>query len=179
MDRLLKKYKDEIIPALMKKFGYKNKLRVSRLEKIVVNMGVKEGVSDAKILEAVMNDLALITGQKPIITRAKKSIAGFKLRKGMSVGCKVTLRGKRMYEFFDRLINVALPRVRDFRGLNPDSFDAGANFAFGLSDQIIFPEVNYDKVVKSQGMDVVIVTSAKSRDEAREFLRLFGMPFRG
>jgi len=179
MDRLLKKYKDEIIPALMKKFGYKNKLRVSRLEKIVVNMGVKEGVSDAKILEAVMNDLALITGQKPIITRAKKSIAGFKLRKGMSVGCKVTLRGKRMYEFFDRLINVALPRVRDFRGLNPDSFDAGANFAFGLSDQIIFPEVNYDKVVKSQGMDVVIVTSAKSRDEACEFLRFFGMPFRG
>lgn len=178
MPRLLTKYKDEIVPELMKKFGDKNKLQALRIEKIVLNMGVKEGASDAKILEAVMSDLALITGQKPVVTRAKKSVAGFKIRKGMSIGCKVTLRGNRMYEFFDRLVNVALPRVRDFRGLNPDSFDAGANFSFGLSDQVIFPEINYDKIVKSQGMDVIIVTTAKSKAQAYELLRLFGMPFR-
>lgn len=178
MARLLKEYRENIIPGMMKELGYKNKLQVPKLTKIVINMGVGQGASDIKILEQAASEMALICGQKPVITRAKKSIAGFKVRKGAPIGCKVTLRGKIMFEFFDRLVNVALPRIRDFRGLNPDSFDKAGNYSLGLSEQTIFPEIDYDKVQRGTGMDVVIVTTARTKDEARALLRYFGMPFR-
>ena len=177
MSRLKEQYDSEIRDALMKKFGYKNVMQVPKLEKIVVNMGVGEAKENAKLLEAAMSDMQTITGQKPIITKAKNSIANFKIREGMSIGCKVTLRGEKMYEFLDRLVNLALPRVRDFRGVNPDSFDGRGNYALGIKEQIIFPEVEYDKVDKVRGMDVVFVTTAKTDEEARELLRLFNMPF--
>ena len=176
--RLSEKYKNEIISKMMDKFGYKNRLEVPALKKIVVNMGVGEGAHDIKVLEASCSELARITGQKPIITRAKKAIANFKIKKGAPIGCKVTLRSKRMYEFFDRLVNIALPRIRDFRGVSPNSFDRQGNFTFGLTEQTVFPEVDYDEIKKTQGMDIVIVNTASSRDEAHELLRLFGMPFR-
>lgn len=175
--RLYKIYKDKIVPKLMEEFKYKNKHQVPKLEKIVVNMGVGEGAHNYEVLERAMEELALITGQKPIITRAKKSISNFKIRKGMPVGCKVTLRKDRMYEFFDRLVNIALPRVRDFRGLSLHGFDGGGNYTFGLKEQTIFPEVNLDKVTKIQGMDITIVTTAKTKEEAYVLLKLLGMPF--
>ena len=177
MSRLKEQYDSEIRDALMKKFGYKNVMQVPKLEKIVVNMGVGEAKENAKLLEAAMSDMQTITGQKPIITKAKKSIANFKIRENMPIGCKVTLRGEKMYEFLDRLVNLALPRVRDFRGVNPDAFDGRGNYALGIREQIIFPEVEYDKVDKVRGMDVVFVTTAKTDEEARELLRLFNMPF--
>ncbi|HOJ51726.1 MAG TPA: 50S ribosomal protein L5 [Syntrophales bacterium] len=178
MARLKEVYKSEIVPEMIKKFGYKNPMEVPRLEKIVVNMGLGEAIQNPKVLDNAMEELSLIVGQKPVITKAKKSIASFKLRKGMSIGCCVTLRRERMYEFFDRLVNVSLPRIRDFRGVSPRSFDGRGNFAIGIKEQIIFPEINYDKVDKLRGMNIVIVTTAKTDDEARELLRLLGMPFR-
>lgn len=178
MARLKELYKSEVVPAMIKKFGYKNIMEVPRLEKIVVNMGLGEAIQNPKVLDYAMEELSLIVGQKPVITKAKKSIASFKLRKGMSIGCCVTLRRERMYEFFDRLVNVSLPRIRDFRGVSPRSFDGRGNFAIGIKEQIIFPEINYDKVDKLRGMNIVIVTTAKTDDEARELLRLLGMPFR-
>ncbi len=176
--RLKEKYRKEIIPAMRERFGYRNEMQVPRLEKIVVNMGVGEGAHDPKAIDAAMRDLALITGQKPKLCRAKRSVAGFKLRTGMSVGCKVTLRGNRMYEFLDRLITLAIPRVRDFRGLNPNSFDGRGNFTMGLDEQLVFPEIDYDEVERIQGMDITIVTTAETDEEGRELLRLFGMPFK-
>ncbi|RME86147.1 MAG: 50S ribosomal protein L5 [Zetaproteobacteria bacterium] len=178
MARLFERYKNEIRPEMMKRFGYKNIMQVPRIEKIVVNMGVGEGAHNPKALEAAMQDLALITGQKPMVTRARKSIAGFKLRQGMTIGCKVTLRRARMYEFLDRLINLALPRIRDFKGVNPRSFDGHGNYTLGVREQIIFPEIDYDKIDKIRGMDITICTTAETDEEARELLRLFGMPFR-
>jgi len=175
--RLLQKYKEEIIPELSKKFGYKNPLQAPLLKKIVINMGVGAGSQDIKILEQVMADLSVITGQKAILTRAKKSIANFKIRKGVPVGCKVTLRGARMYEFLDRLINVALPRVRDFRGVSSNSFDQHGSYSLGIREQTIFPEINVDKVTRLQGMDVVVNIDSVSKEESFELLRLFGMPF--
>lgn len=177
MARLKEYYFNEIVPVMKKKFNYKNDLEVPKLEKIVVNMGVGEAKENAKVLESAVKDLETITGQKPIITKAKKSIANFKIRQGMSVGCKVTLRGEKMYEFADRLINLALPRVRDFRGVSPDSFDGRGNYALGIKEQLIFPEIDYDKVDKVRGMDVIIVTTARTDEEARELLSLLGMPF--
>ena len=177
MARLLEKYHREIAPALAEKLGLTNILRVPRLKKIVVNMGIGEGVDDAKTVNAAMEDLALITGQKPVITLARKSIAAFKLREGMPVGCRVTLRGKRMYEFLDRLIAVALPRIRDFRGFSPQSFDGRGNYTFGLEEQIVFPEVDIDRVSRVQGMDVTLVTNARADQEAKELLTLLGFPF--
>ena len=162
---------------MTKKFGYKNIMEVPKLEKIVVNMGVGEAKENAKVLDSAMADMQLITGQKPIITRAKKSVANFKIREGMNIGCKVTLRGDKMYEFADRLINLALPRVRDFRGVNPNAFDGRGNYALGIKEQLIFPEVEYDKIDKVRGMDIIFVTTAKTDEEARELLRLFNMPF--
>ena len=176
--RLQEHYEQTVLPAMMEQFGYKNRYQVPAIEKIVINMGVGEGVADQKKIHAATSDLTLITGQKPIVTRAKKSIASFKLREGMQIGCKVTLRRSRMYEFLDRLITVALPRVRDFRGVSPKSFDGRGNFSMGLKEQIVFPEIEYDKVDEIRGMDVVIVTSAESDDEARSLLRGFNMPFR-
>jgi len=176
--RLLEKYRNEIIPQMMEKFNFKNKLQVPCLEKIVINMGVGQAASDSKIIEGTMEELALITGQKPIITRAKKAISNFKLKKGMPVGLKVTLRGARMYEFFDRFINVALPRIRDFRGISSNSFDKNGNYSVGLNEQTIFPEIDIDKVQRNQGMDVTICTTAKSKEDAYKLLKLFGMPFR-
>lgn len=177
--RLLERYKKDVMPQLAKNFGYKNIFQVPRLEKIVVNMGVGKGAEDIKILEAAMGDLAAITGQKPVITRAKKAIANFKIKEGSPVGCKVTLRSTRMYEFFDRLVNIALPRIRDFQGVSADGFDGSGNYALGLREQTIFPELEYDKIQKVQGMDVIIVISnSKSTEESREFLRLMGVPFR-
>jgi large subunit ribosomal protein L5 len=178
MARLKKLYKDEIIPAMKKKFGYKNDLAVPKLEKIVINMGVGDAISDIKHLEMACKELAMICGQAPMKTYAKKSIAAFKLKAGMPIGCKVTLRGDRMYEFFDRLVNIALPRVRDFRGVSPNSFDGRGNYTLGIKEQIIFPEINYDKVERVRGMDVCIVTTASRDDEAKELLSLLGMPFR-
>lgn len=178
MARLKETYQNEIVSAMMKKFGYKNELQVPKLEKIVVNMGVGEAKENVKILDAAMSDLQIITGQKPVVTKAKHSIANFKLREGMPIGCKVTLRGNRMYEFFDRLVNLALPRVRDFRGINPDAFDGRGNYALGIREQLIFPEIEYDKIDKVRGMDVIIVTTAHTDEEARELLTQFGMPFR-
>mgnify|MGYP003761299435 CR=1 FL=1 len=176
--RLRETYENEIVDAMMQRFGYKNKMEVPKIEKIVINMGVGEAKENVKVLDSAMQDLQLIAGQKPIMTRAKKSIANFKLREEMPVGCKVTLRGARMYEFADRLINLALPRVRDFRGVNPNAFDGRGNYSLGIREQLIFPEIEYDKIDKVRGMDVIIVTTAKTDEEARELLRLFGMPFR-
>jgi large subunit ribosomal protein L5 len=171
-------YKNEIVAGMTKKFGYKNVMEVPRLDKIVINMGVGEAKENAKVLDTAVKDLEIIAGQKPIITKAKNSIANFKLREGMPIGCKVTLRGERMYEFADRLINLSLPRVRDFRGVNPNSFDGRGNYAIGIKEQLIFPEIEYDKVDKVRGMDVIFVTTAKTDEEARELLTQFGMPFR-
>ena len=178
MARLKDLYFNEIVPAMEKKFGYKNIMEVPKLEKIVINMGVGEAKDNPKVLESATKDLEAITGQKPVVTKAKKSIANFKIRQGMSIGCKVTLRGDRMYEFTDRLINLALPRVRDFRGVSPDSFDGRGNYALGIKEQLIFPEIDYDKVEKVRGMDIIFVTTAKTDEEARELLSGFGMPFR-
>ena len=175
--RLNKLYNDEIVDAMIKKFGYKNIMEVPKLDKIVVNIGVGEAKENAKVLESAVRDLEIITGQKPIVTKAKKSIANFKIREGMSIGCKVTLRGEKMYDFLDRLVNLALPRVRDFRGVNPNSFDGRGNYSLGIKEQLIFPEIEYDKVDKVRGMDVICVTTAKTDEEARELLRLFNMPF--
>ena len=176
--RLKEKYQKEVVPALMKRFGYKNVMEVPKIEKIVVNMGVGEAVQNIKALESAMNDLALITGQKPSVRRAKRSEAGFKLRKGMPIGAKVTLRKDMMYDFLDRLISIALPRVRDFRGLSPRSFDGRGNYNFGLSEQVVFPEIDYDKIDKIRGMNITIVTTAKSDEEAKALLEAFGFPFR-
>jgi large subunit ribosomal protein L5 len=176
--RLKDMYYNEVVAGMTKKFGYKNVMEVPKLDKIVINMGVGEAKENAKLLESAVKDLEIITGQKPVITKAKKSIANFKLREGMSIGCKVTLRGEKMYEFADRLINLALPRVRDFRGVNPNAFDGRGNYSLGIKEQLIFPEIEYDKVDKVRGMDIVFVTTAKTDEEARELLTLFGMPFR-
>ena len=178
MSRLRDTYESDIKVAMIKKFGYKNVMQVPKLEKIVINMGVGEARENAKVLESAVKDMTEIAGQKPVITKAKKSVANFKLREGMPIGCKVTLRGERMYEFADRLINLALPRVRDFRGVSADSFDGRGNYALGIKEQIIFPEIEYDKVDKVRGMDIIFVTTARTDEEARELLRLFGMPFR-
>lgn len=178
MARLKDKYEQEIVPEVQEKFKYKNKFQVPRLEKIVINVGLGEAISEPKFLEAAVNELALITGQKPIITRARKSVAAFKVREGVPLGCKVTLRGKIMYEFFDRLVNVTLPRVRDFRGISPTSFDGRGNFTLGIKEQIIFPEINHEKIPLIHGMDITLVTTAKNDEEAKELLRLLGMPFR-
>ena len=175
--RLKEMYKSEIVDAMMKKFGYKNVMEVPKLDKIVVNMGVGEAKENAKVLEAAVSDMETITGQKAIVTKAKHSVANFKIREGQSIGCKTTLRGDKMYEFLDRLVNLALPRVRDFRGVNPNSFDGRGNYALGIKEQIIFPEIEYDKVDKVRGMDVIFVTTARTDEEARELLRLFNMPF--
>ncbi len=177
MSRLKETYQNEIVDAMIKKFGYKNKMQVPKLDKIVVNMGVGEAKENVKILDSAMGDLEIITGQKPIVTKAKNSVANFKIREGMPIGCKVTLRGEKMYEFLDRLVNLALPRVRDFRGVNPNAFDGRGNYALGIKEQLIFPEIEYDKVDKVRGMDVIIVTTAKTDEEARELLTLFNMPF--
>jgi len=175
--RMKKLYEDSIIKAMTEKFGYKNVMQVPRIEKIVLNMGVGEATQDKKKVEQAAGEMTQIAGQKAVVTKAKKSIAQFKLREGMPIGAKVTLRRERMYEFLDRLINVALPRVRDFRGLNPKSFDGRGNYAFGIKEQIIFPEINYDRIDKVRGMDIIVTTTAKTDDEARELLRLFGFPF--
>ena len=177
MNRLREFYDAEIVEAMTKKFSYKNKMAVPKLEKIVINMGVGEAKDNAKVLDGAVKDLTIISGQKPIITKAKKSVAAFKLRTGMPIGCKVTLRGDRMYEFADRLINIALPRVRDFRGVNPNAFDGRGNYALGIKEQLIFPEVEYDKVDKVRGMDIIFVTTANTDEEARELLTQFNMPF--
>ncbi|AJA49719.1 50S ribosomal protein L5 [Clostridium pasteurianum DSM 525 = ATCC 6013] len=175
--RLKEKYEKEVIPALVEKFGYKNVMEIPKLEKIVINMGVGEAKENSKVLESATADLELITGQKPILTRAKKSIANFKIRENMPIGCKVTLRKQQMYEFADKLMNVALPRVRDFRGISSKAFDGRGNYALGIKEQLIFPEVEYDKIDKVRGMDIIFVTTAKSDEEARELLRFLGMPF--
>ncbi len=177
MSRLREVYENEIVDAMMKKFGYKNVLEVPKLNKIVVNMGVGEAKDNAKVLDAAVSDMETITGQKAVKTKAKNSVANFKLREGMPIGCKTTLRGEKMYEFADRLINLALPRVRDFRGVNPNAFDGRGNYALGIKDQLIFPEIEYDKVDKVRGMDIIFVTTAKTDEEARELLTLFNMPF--
>jgi len=178
MARLYEVYKQEISPKMMEKFQYKNVMQVPRIDKIIVNIGVGEAIQNPKALDGAVNDLSIITGQKPIVTKAKKSIAGFKLREGMPIGCKVTLRGNRMYEFLDKLINIVLPRVRDFRGVSPQAFDGRGNYSLGIKEQTIFPEIEYDKIDKIRGMEVVIVTTAKTDEEARELLRSMGMPFR-
>lgn len=178
MTALKEKYADEVSREMMQKFNYENIHQVPRLEKIVINMGVGEAKENPKILDAAVRDLSTITGQRPVITKAKKSVASFKLREGMSIGCKLTLRGERMYHFLDKLINVALPRVRDFRGVSPKAFDGRGNYTLGIKEQLIFPEVNYDDIEKVMGMDVTIVTTAETDEEARELLRLMGMPFK-
>ena len=177
MSRLKDLYKDEIVDAMIKKFGYKNIMEVPKLDKIVINMGVGEAKENAKVLDSAVKDIETITGQKVVLTRAKNSVANFKIREGMPIGCKTTLRGEKMYDFMDRLVNLALPRVRDFRGVSADSFDGRGNYALGVKEQLIFPEIEYDKVEKVRGMDVIVVTTAKTDEEARELLRLFGMPF--
>lgn len=177
MSRLKDLYKDEIVDAMIKKFGYKNIMEVPKLDKIVINMGVGEAKENAKVLDSAVKDLETITGQKVVLTRAKNSVANFKIREGMPIGCKTTLRGEKMYDFMDRLVNLALPRVRDFRGVSADSFDGRGNYALGVKEQLIFPEIEYDKVEKVRGMDIIVVTTAKTDEEARELLRLFGMPF--
>lgn len=178
MSRLREKYENEVVSGLKSRFGYKNVMQIPRLEKVVINMGVGEATADAKAIDAAVNDMTQIVGQKPVVTRAKKSIAAFKLRAGMPIGVKVTLRGKRMYEFLDKLLNVALPRIRDFRGVSPKAFDGRGNYTLGIKDQLIFPEINYDKVDKLRGMDIVIVTTSKTDEEAYELLKLLGMPYR-
>ena len=177
MSRLKEQYQNEIIDAMIKKFGYKNIMEVPKLDKVVINMGVGEAKDNAKLLDAAIADMEKITGQKAVVCKAKKSVANFKLREGMNIGCKVTLRGEKMYEFVDRLINLALPRVRDFRGVNPNAFDGRGNYALGIKEQLIFPEIEYDKVDKVRGMDVIFVTTAKTDEEARELLKQFNMPF--
>ena len=177
MARLNDKYKEEIVPALKEKFQYENIMEVPKLVKVVVNMGLGEAIANPKALDAAVGDTTQITGQKPIVTKAKKSVAAFKVREGMSIGCKVTLRGEKMYEFCDRLVSVALPRVRDFKGVSPKAFDGRGNYTLGLKEQLIFPEIEYDKIDKVRGMEVCFVTSAKTDEEARELLRLMGMPF--
>ena len=175
--RLKEMYQNEMVDAMIKKFGYKNIMEVPKLDKIVVNMGVGEAKENAKLLDSAVKDMEIITGQKAIVTKAKKSVANFKIREGMPIGCKTTLRGDKMYEFADRLINLALPRVRDFRGVNPNAFDGRGNYALGIKEQIIFPEIEYDKVDKVRGMDIIFVTTAKTDEEARELLAQFNMPF--
>jgi len=177
VSRLKDLYYDEIVEALIKKFGYKNIMEVPKLDKIVINMGVGEAKDNAKVLENAVKDMETITGQKAVLTKAKNSVANFKIREGMAIGCKTTLRGEKMYEFLDRLVNLALPRVRDFRGVNPNAFDGRGNYALGLKEQFIFPEIEYDKIDKVRGMDIIFVTTAKTDEEARELLRLFNMPF--
>ena len=177
MSRLKETYKNEIMDAMTKKFGYKNVMQVPKLDKIVINMGVGEAKENAKILDTAVKDLEIISGQKAVVTRAKNSVANFKLREGQPIGCKVTLRGERMYEFLDRLVNLALPRVRDFRGVNPNAFDGRGNYALGIKEQLIFPEIEYDKVDKVRGMDIIFVTTANTDEEARELLAQFNMPF--
>ena len=177
MSRLKETYLSEIAPAMQKKFGYKNVMEIPKLDKIVVNMAVGEAKDNSKILESAAKDMEIITGQKPVMTKAKKSIANFKIREGMMIGCKVTLRGEKMYDFADRLINLALPRVRDFSGVNANAFDGRGNYALGIKEQLIFPEIEYDKVDKIRGMDIIFVTTAKTDEEARELLTLFNMPF--
>lgn len=178
MARLYEVYKQEITPKLMDKFQYKNVMQVPKLEKIIINIGVGEAIQNPKALDGAVSDLTIISGQRPVITKAKKSIAGFKLREGMPIGCKVTLRGERMYQFLDKLINIVLPRVRDFRGISPQAFDGRGNYSLGIKEQTIFPEIEYDKIDKIRGMEVVIVTTAKTDEEARELLKSMGMPFR-
>lgn len=178
MARLKEKYQKEVAPALLQKFNYKNVMQTPKIEKVVINMGVGDAIGNPKTMDAAVTDLSKIAGQKPVVTRAKKSIAAFKLREGMAIGTKVTLRGDRMYEFVDKLFNVALPRVRDFRGVSPKAFDGRGNYTLGLKEQLIFPEIEYDKIDKLRGMDVVFVTTAKSDEEAKELLKLMGMPFR-
>lgn len=175
--RLQEKYMKEVAPALMEKFGYKNVMEIPKLDKIVINMGIGDARENPKGLEKAVEEMEIISGQKPVITRARKSVANFKLREGMSIGCKVTLRGEKMYEFADRLINLALPRVRDFRGVNPNAFDGRGNYALGIKEQLIFPEIEYDKIDKVRGMDIIFVTTAKTDEEARELLKQFNMPF--
>ena len=177
MSRLKDLYNDEIVEALTKKFGYKNVMEVPKLDKIVINMGVGEAKDNAKVLENAVKDMETITGQKAVLTKAKNSVANFKIREGMAIGCKTTLRGEKMYEFLDRLVNLALPRVRDFRGVNPNAFDGRGNYALGIKEQYIFPEIEYDKIDKVRGMDIIFVTTANTDEEARELLRLFNMPF--
>lgn len=177
MERIKEKYAKEAVPALQKKFNFKSPMQIPKLEKVVINMGVGEVKENPKAMDAATADLALITGQKPVVTKAKKSVAAFKLRQGMNIGCKVTLRGRKMYEFVDKLFNVALPRVRDFRGVSNNSFDGRGNYSMGLKEQLIFPEVDFDKIDKVRGMDITFVTTAKNDEEARELLKLLGMPF--
>ena len=177
MSRLKEQYQNEIVDAMIKKFGYKNIMEVPKLDKVVINMGVGEAKDNAKLLESAIADMEKIAGQKAVVTRAKNSVANFKIREGMPIGCKVTLRGEKMYEFADRLINLALPRVRDFRGVNPNAFDGRGNYALGIKEQLIFPEIEYDKIDKVRGMDVIFVTTAKTDEEARELLTQFNMPF--
>ena len=178
MDRLQEKYQKEVVPALNEKFGYKNVMQLPKIEKVIINMGVGEAVGNPKALDAAVSDLTIISGQKPLLTRAKKSLAAWKLREGMPIGCKVTLRGVRMYQFLDKFMNVALPRVRDFRGVSDKAFDGRGNYAVGLKEQLIFPEIEYDKIDKIRGMNIVIVTTARTDEEARELLKLMGMPFK-
>ncbi len=178
MSRLKETYQNEIVDAMIKKFGYKNIMEVPKLDKVVVNMGIGEAKENAKVLDAAVKELETITGQKVVTTKAKKSVANFKIRAGMPIGCKVTLRGDKMYDFVDRLINLSLPRVRDFRGVSADSFDGRGNYALGIKEQLIFPEIEYDKIDKIRGMDIIFVTTAKTDEEARELLRLFNMPFK-
>ena len=177
MSRLKEQYQNEIVDAMIKKFGYKNIMEVPKLDKVVISMGVGEAKENAKVLESAIADMEKIAGQKAVVTRAKNSVANFKIREGMPIGCKVTLRGEKMYEFVDRLINLALPRVRDFRGVNPNAFDGRGNYALGIKEQLIFPEIEYDKIDKVRGMDVIFVTTAKTDEEARELLKQFNMPF--
>ncbi|MEX2355765.1 MAG: 50S ribosomal protein L5 [Thermaerobacterales bacterium] len=176
--RLRERYQTEVVPAMMEAFKYKNALEVPHLQKIIVNTGVGEAIQNAKLLEAAVEEMAIITGQRPVVTRARKSISAFKLREGMAIGCKVTLRGDRMYHFFDRLVNIALPRVRDFRGVSPDSFDGRGSYSLGIREQLVFPEIDYDQVEKIRGMSVTVVTNAASDEEGKELLRLMGMPFK-
>ena len=178
MDRLQEKYQKEVVPALTEKFGYKNVMQLPKVEKVIINMGVGEAVGNPKALDSAVSDLTIISGQKPLLTRAKKALAAWKLREGMPIGCKVTLRGERMYQFLDKFMNVALPRVRDFRGVSGTAFDGRGNYAVGLKEQLIFPEIEYDKIDKIRGMNIVIVTTAQTDEEARELLKLMGMPFK-
>ncbi len=178
MSRLKEKYKSEVVKAMMEKFSYTNVMEVPKLEKVIINVGVGEAIQNSKALDAAVGDVTTITGQRPVVTKAKKSIAAFKLRQGMKIGCMVTLRGDRMYQFVDKLFNIALPRVRDFRGVSPKSFDGRGNYSMGVKEQLIFPEIEYDKIDKVRGMDIVFVTTARTDEEARELLRLMGMPFR-
>ena len=178
MNRLMERYQNDVVKSLVEKFNYSSSMQAPKVEKIVLNIGVGDAVSNSKLLDEAVNELTLITGQKPVITRAKKSIAGFKLREGAPIGCKVTLRGERMYEFLDKLVNISLPRVRDFRGVSNNSFDGRGNYTLGIKQQLIFPEINFDKVNKLRGMDIVFVTTAKSDEEGRELLAQLGMPFK-